>query len=86
MYDVPLNRLPYAGSLSYRQLDAISTFNVPMLDIEHSLIGRLAIDHGKAGTCTAPADDQSRVPPRPSAVYYVLQIADTTSTVSRRSS
>src|SRR5262245_48397821 len=34
MYDVHINRLPYAGFLSYKPLDPISTFNYPMLGVE----------------------------------------------------
>jgi phosphatidylserine decarboxylase len=77
MYDVHINRLPYAGSLSYKQLDAISTFNVPMLDIEHSLVDDLAIDHGKAAYLHSNQRMINRVyAPDLQQYYYVLQIAD----------
>jgi phosphatidylserine decarboxylase len=77
MYDVHINRLPYAGLLSYKQLDAISTFNVPMLDIEHGLVDELTIDHGKAGYLHSNQRMINRVyAPTLQQHYYVLQIAD----------
>jgi phosphatidylserine decarboxylase len=77
MYDVHVNRLPYAGLLSYKQLDAISTFNRPMLDIEHSLIDDLAIDHSKAEYLHSNQRMINRVyAPDLGQYYYVLQIAD----------
>lgn len=77
MYDVHINRLPYAGLLSYRQLDAISTFNRPMLDIEHSLVDDLTIDHGKAEYLHSNQRMVNRVyAPDLRQYYYILQIAD----------
>jgi len=77
MYDVHINRLPYAGFLSYRQLDAISTFNRPMLDIEHSLVDDLMIDHSKAEYLHSNQRMINRVyAPDLQQYYYVLQIAD----------
>src|SRR5918997_1530896 len=77
MYDVHINRLPYAGFLSYRQLDAISTFNVPMLDIEHGLVDDLTIDPGKAEYLHSNQRMINRVyAPALGQYYYVLQIAD----------
>jgi phosphatidylserine decarboxylase len=77
MYDVHINRLPYAGFLSYKQLDAISTFNRPMLDIEHSLVNDLTIDHNKADYLHSNQRMINRVyAPDLQQYYYVLQIAD----------
>jgi phosphatidylserine decarboxylase len=77
MYDVHINRLPYAGFLSYKQLDAISTFNRPMLDIEHSLVDDLTIDHNKADYLHSNQRMINRVyAPDLQQYYYVLQIAD----------
>jgi phosphatidylserine decarboxylase len=77
MYDVHINRLPYAGFLSYKQLDAISTFNMPMLDIEHSLVDDLAIDHNKADYLHSNQRMINRIyAPALQQHYYVLQIAD----------
>src|SRR5262245_29283062 len=36
-FDVHVNRIPYAGQLSYKELDPIDTFNHPMLDVEKSI-------------------------------------------------
>jgi phosphatidylserine decarboxylase len=77
MYDVHINRLPYAGLLSYRQLDAISTFNMPMLDIEHSLVDDLSIDHSRAEYLHTNQRMINRVyAPDLQQYYYILQIAD----------
>jgi phosphatidylserine decarboxylase len=77
MYDVHINRLPYAGCLSYKQLDAISTFNRPMLDIEHSLVDDLTIDHSKAEYLHSNQRMINRVYASDlRQYYYVLQIAD----------
>jgi phosphatidylserine decarboxylase len=77
MYDVHINRLPYAGFLSYKQLDAISTFNRPMLDIEHSLVDDLTIDHSKADYLHSNQRMINRVyAPDLHQYYYILQIAD----------
>jgi phosphatidylserine decarboxylase len=77
MYDVHINRLPYPGFLSYKQLDAISTFNRPMLDIEHRLVDDLTIDHSKADYLHTNQRVLNRVyAPDLHAYYYVLQIAD----------
>ena len=38
MYDVHINRIPYAGNLSYRALPAIETYNWPMLGVETALL------------------------------------------------
>jgi phosphatidylserine decarboxylase len=77
MYDVHINRLPYAGFLAYKQLDAISTFNRPMLDIEHSLVDDLTIDHSKAEYLHSNQRMINRVyAPDLRQYYYVLQIAD----------
>jgi phosphatidylserine decarboxylase len=77
MYDVHINRLPYAGFLSYKPLDAISTFNRPMLNIERSLVDDLAIDHSKADYLHSNQRMINRVyAPALRQHYYVLQIAD----------
>lgn len=77
MYDVHVNRVPYSGFLSYKPLEPIGTFNHPMLDIEHTLVNELMIDHGSATylhynqrvlNCIYTPELQQQ--------YYVLQIAD----------
>ncbi|MFN2566719.1 MAG: phosphatidylserine decarboxylase [Gemmatimonadaceae bacterium] len=77
MYDVHINRVPYAGFLSYKQLDAISTFNVPMLEVEHSLVDELTIDHSKAEYLHSNQRMINRVYASDlRQYYYILQIAD----------
>ena len=77
MYDVHINRLPYAGFLSYKPLDAISTFNRPMLDVEHRLVEDLTVDPGAADYLHTNQRVLNRVyAPDLHAYYYVLQVAD----------
>jgi phosphatidylserine decarboxylase len=77
MYDVHINRLPYAGFLSYKQLDTISTFNHPMLDVEHGLVEDLTIDHSKADYLHSNQRVLNRVYAADlHQYYYILQIAD----------
>jgi len=40
-YDVHINRVPYAGRLTYRELDPIDSYNYPMLDVEKDLLSEL---------------------------------------------
>ena len=42
-YDVHVNRVPYPGRLSYRELDAIDTYNHPMLDVETEILDDLKV-------------------------------------------
>lgn len=76
-FDVHVNRIPYSGRLSYRELDLIDTFNHPMLNVENTLLDELRIPLESAeylhhnqrmlNTIYAPQLGQS---------YHVLQIAD----------
>lgn len=77
MYDVHINRVPYAGYFSYKHLEPISTFNHPMLDVEHSLVEDLVVDHAKAGYLHHNQRVLNRVySPDLQQHYYILQIAD----------
>lgn len=77
MYDVHINRLPYAGFLSYKALDPISTFNYPMLGVERGLVNDLTIDHGAAEYLHANQRVLNSVYASDLRLsYYVLQIAD----------
>jgi len=40
-YDVHINRVPYPGRLTYRELDPIDSYNYPMLDVEKDLLSEL---------------------------------------------
>jgi phosphatidylserine decarboxylase len=77
MYDVHINRVPYKGFLSYKQLDPLRTLNRPMLDVEHSLVDDLAIDHDRADYLHTNQRVLNRVyAPDLGQYYYILQIAD----------
>ena len=77
MYDVHINRLPYKGFLSYKPLEPLSTLNRPMLEVEHSLVNELAIDHSRAEYLHSNQRVLNRVyAPDLQQHYYVLQIAD----------
>jgi phosphatidylserine decarboxylase len=76
-YDVHVNRIPYAGRLCYRELDAIDTYNFPMIYVEKDILEELA-------PYTRRADylmNNQRVVNRIFSIdlgqhYYVLQVAD----------
>ncbi|MBB5960598.1 phosphatidylserine decarboxylase [Saccharothrix tamanrassetensis] len=76
-YDVHVNRVPYSGRLTYRELDAIDSVNRPMLHVEHELLKRLRVPatggeylrHNQRMVNRIDADELCRP-------YYILQIAD----------
>ena len=76
-YDVHINRVPYPGSLSYRELDTIDTYNYPMLYVEKDILDNII-------PFTRNADylfNNQRVLNRIYSMqlkqaYYVLQVAD----------
>jgi len=77
MYDVHINRIPYSGVLSYKELDPITTFNQPMLDVERDLVDGLTIDLNKADYLHNNQRMLNRIyAPDLHQHYYVLQIAD----------
>lgn len=77
MYDCHVNRVPYPGFLSYKQLEPIGTLNQPMLDVERSLVEELLIDHRHAGFLYTNQRMINRVyAPELRQYYYILQIAD----------
>jgi phosphatidylserine decarboxylase len=77
LYDVHVNRVPFAGTLSFRPLPPIDTYNRPMLAVEEELV------HGHASSLRS-ADylfSNQRMLSRIFAstlglTYYLLQIAD----------
>ena len=76
-YDVHVNRIPYPGVLSYRELEPIESHNRPMLAMENALIDDLTVDHDSAGYLHS----NQRVLNKVSAMdlglnYYILQFAD----------
>jgi len=76
-YDVHVNRLPYSGRISYRELEPIDSYNYPMLDVEKSIVDELRIDPDDAGYLHNNQRVLNRVhAPGLGLTYYVLQIAD----------
>lgn len=76
-YDVHVNRIPYPGRLSYKELDPIDTNNYPMLNVEKSLIDDLRINTNELEYL----HNNQRVLNRVFAsdlnqYYYILQVAD----------
>lgn len=76
-FDVHINRIPYPGYLSFRELDPIDTHNHPMLGVERGILNDLRI----------PTDSMEYLHHNQRMVnrlvscelghtYYVLQIAD----------
>jgi phosphatidylserine decarboxylase len=76
-YDVHVNRVPYPGQLSYKELDPIDTYNHPMLDVEKHILQDLRIP---TDTLEYLHHNQRMVNRIFSSElgqnYYVLQIAD----------
>jgi phosphatidylserine decarboxylase len=76
-YDVHINRIPYSGRLCYREVEAIDTYNYPMIEVEKDLLHELAPYTRNAGYLF----NNQRVVNRIFSVdlgqeYYVLQVAD----------
>ena len=75
-YDVHVNRVPYSGLLKYEQLDAIQSYNMPMLATEKDILKKainpdnmewLQNNERMFNTIYSPTLDYT---------YYVVQIAD----------
>lgn len=76
-YDVHVNRIPYPGRLSYRELDPIDTYNHPMLEVEREIVEDLRISTDSLEYLR----HNQRVVNRVASVqlgltYRILQIAD----------
>src|SRR5882724_2703163 len=76
-FDVHVNRVPYPGQLSYKELDPIDTYNHPMLDVEKHILQELRIP---TETLEYLHHNQRMVNKIYSSElglsYYVLQVAD----------
>src|SRR3989454_5461393 len=76
-FDVHVNRIPYPGQLSYKELDPIDTLNHPMLDVEKHIFENLRIPpetleylhHNQRMVNRIYSSELGQE-------YYVLQIAD----------
>ncbi|HYT69893.1 MAG TPA: phosphatidylserine decarboxylase [Gemmatimonadales bacterium] len=76
-FDVHVNRIPFPGRLTYKQLDEIGTYNYPMLPVEHSLVRDLRLDLSEARYLHNNQRVLNRVyAPDLGQPYYILQIAD----------
>jgi phosphatidylserine decarboxylase len=76
-FDVHVNRVPYPGLLSYNELDAIDTYNHPMLDVETSIFEDLRIPTESLGYLHHNQRMVNRVFSSDLGLaYYILQIAD----------
>ena len=76
-FDVHVNRVPYPGRLSYRQLDPIDTLNHPMLAVETSILEDLRISTRDAEYLHSNQRMVNRIDTLAfESPYYVLQIAD----------
>jgi phosphatidylserine decarboxylase len=76
-FDVHVNRMPYPGRLSYKELAPIDTCNHPMLDVEKSICEDLRIPTA----CLEYLHHNQRMVNRVFSAhlglnYYILQIAD----------
>lgn len=76
-FDVHVNRVPYPGRLSYRQLEPIDTLNHPMLEVEQHILEDLRVAPSRAEYLRHNQRMINRIELPASAIpYYILQIAD----------
>lgn len=76
-YDVHVNRIPYSGRLRYKELETIGSHNLPMLDIEKSLVEKLRLNTSNAEYLFTNQRFLNTVFSMGLAQeYYILQIAD----------
>ena len=76
-FDVHVNRIPYRGRLSYKQLDPIDSYNYPMLDVEKAMLDELRIDvEGAHYLHNNERMLNTIVSPEIQLAYQLLQIAD----------
>ncbi|MBA3420450.1 MAG: phosphatidylserine decarboxylase [Thermoleophilaceae bacterium] len=76
-FDVHVNRVPYPGRLTYRQLEPIDTLNHPMLEVEQHILEDLRVAPSRAEYLRHNQRMVNRIETAASAdPYYVLQIAD----------
>lgn len=76
-YDVHVNRIPFAGRLSYRELECLDTYNYPMLDVEKSIVQDLRIRMNSAHYLHNNQRMLNRIYASDlDQYYYILQIAD----------
>jgi phosphatidylserine decarboxylase len=76
-FDVHVNRVPYPGLISYKEMDPIDTYNHPMLDVEKSILDDLCIPKDSLEYLHHNQRMVNRVfSSQLGLSYYLLQIAD----------
>ena len=76
-YDVHINRIPYAGRLSYKELESINTYNYPMIDVEKDIINDIPSFTNNAEYLFNNQRVLNRIYNMDlQQYYYILQIAD----------
>jgi phosphatidylserine decarboxylase len=76
-FDVHVNRVPFPGRISYRDMDPIDTYNHPMLDVEKSILDNLRIPTESLEYLHHNQRMVNRIySAELGQSYYVLQIAD----------
>jgi phosphatidylserine decarboxylase len=76
-FDVHVNRIPFAGRLSYKLLEPIDTYNHPMLEVERAILEELRVSLASARYLHCNQRVLNRVDSvHLSQAYYMLQIAD----------
>jgi phosphatidylserine decarboxylase len=76
-FDVHVNRIPYPGQLSYKELDPIDTYNHPMLDVEKDILQELRLPQESLGYLHHNQRMVNRIySSELGQPYYILQIAD----------
>ena len=76
-FDVHVNRIPYPGMLSYKELDPLDTYNHPMLDVEKNIFDDLRIPNESLEYLHHNQRMVNRVySSELRQSYYILQIAD----------
>jgi len=77
LFDVHINRIPFPGRLSYRELDPIDTYNHPMLDVEKSILEDLRVSTDSLEYLHHNQRMLNRIySTELGQSYYLLQIAD----------
>jgi phosphatidylserine decarboxylase len=76
-FDVHVNRIPYSGRLTYRELDQIDTINHPMLDVEREILDNLRVSVHETSYLHRNQRMVNRIcSPLLGQSYYILQVAD----------
>lgn len=76
-YDVHVNRIPYAGRLNYKELESISTYNYPMINVEKDIINDISPYTRNAEYLFNNQRILNRIYSMElQQYYYVLQVAD----------